>query len=53
MTSVTLRDKLAQLPEDEQSQITHEIVRAVQEFFPANQMKFPTQMLIATGKKQN
>ena len=52
-TSDTLRQKLAQLPEDEQSQITHEIVRAVQEFFPANQMKFPTQMLIATGKKQN
>ena len=50
-TSDTLRQKLTQLSEDEQSQITHEIEQAVQEFFPANQMRFPTQMLIATGKK--
>ena len=50
-TSDTLRQKLKQLPEDEQSQISHEIEQAVQEFFPANQMKFPAQMLIATGKK--
>ena len=52
-TSDTLRTKLTQLSEDEQSQITHEIERAVQEFFPANQMKFPAQMIIATGKKRN
>ena len=51
-TSDTLRQKLAQLSEDEQSQIAHEIEQAVAEFFPSNQMKFPTQMLIATGKKQ-
>ena len=51
-TSDTLRQKLAQLSDDEQSQIAHEIEQAVAEFFPANQMKFPTQMLIATGKKQ-
>ena len=50
-TSDTLRQKLKQLSEDEQSQITGEIEQAVQEFFPANQMKFPAQMLIATGKK--
>lgn len=50
-TSDTLRQKLKQFHENEQSQISHEIGQAVQEFFPANQMKFPAQMLIATGKK--
>lgn len=50
-TSDTLRDKLAKLPADEQSQIADEIEQAVKEFFPSNQMKFPTQMLIATGNK--
>ena len=51
-TSDSLRQKLSQLSEDEQSQIAHEIEQAVDEFFPANQLKFPTQMLIASGKKQ-
>ena len=50
-TSDTLRQKLTQLSKDEQSQITREIEHAVQEFFPANQMRFPAQMIIATGKK--
>jgi hypothetical protein len=52
-TSDTLRQKLTQLSEDEQSLITREIEEAVQEFFPANQMKFPAQMIIVTGKKRN
>jgi SAM-dependent methyltransferase len=52
-TSDTLRQKLTQLSENEQSQITREIEQAVKEFFPANQMKFPAQMLIASGKKPN
>jgi len=52
-TSDTLRQKLRQLSEDEQSEITREIEQAVEEFFPANQMKFPAQMIIATGKKRN
>ncbi len=52
-TSDTLRQKLTQLSEDEQSQITREMEEAVQEFFPANQMKFPAQMIIVTGKKRN
>jgi ubiquinone/menaquinone biosynthesis C-methylase UbiE len=52
-TSDTLRQKLTQLSADEQSQITSEIEQAVQKFFPANQMKFPAQMLIASGKKPN
>ena len=52
-TSDTLRQKLRQLSEDEQSQITREMEEAVREFFPANQMKFPAQMIIVTGKKIN
>ena len=50
--SETLRQKLTQLSEQERSQITREIEQAVQEFFPANQMKFPAQMIIVTGKKR-
>lgn len=50
-TSDTLREKLAKLPADEQAEIADEVEQAVKEFFPANQMKFPTQMLIATGNK--
>ena len=49
--SDTLRDKLAKLSAGEQAQITSEVEQAVQEFFPANQMRFPTQMIIVTGKK--
>ena len=50
-TSDTLRQKLIQLSEEKQSQIAREIERAVAEFFPHNQMKFPAQMIIASGKK--
>lgn len=50
-TSDTLRQKLTQLSADEQSQIAREVESAVQEFFPHNQMKFPAQMIIASGKK--
>ena len=50
-TSDTLRGKLAQLPTDEQAQIATEVKQAVKEFFPGNQMKFPAQMIIVTGKK--
>ena len=50
-TSDTLREKLVKLPPSEQEQIGVEVVQAVQEFFPSNQMKFPGQFLIATGKK--
>jgi ubiquinone/menaquinone biosynthesis C-methylase UbiE len=49
--SDTLRDKLAKLSAAEQAQITGEVEQAVQEFFPANQMRFPAQMIIVTGKK--
>ena len=50
-TSDTLRDKLAQISADEQAQVAAEIEQAVKEFFPANQMKFPGQMIIVTGNK--
>ena len=50
-TSDTLREKLAKLPSAEQAQIADEVQQAVKEFFPNNRMKFPTQMLIATGRK--
>ena|SRR5690349_6022562 len=50
-TSDTLREKLVKLTADEQTQIADEVEQAVAEFFPGNQMKFPTQMLIATGTK--
>lgn len=50
-TSDTLREKLAKLPASEQEQIGAEVQQAVQEFFPADQMKFPGQFVIATGKK--
>ena len=50
-TSDTLREKLAKLSADEQAQIASEIEQAVKEFFPANQMRFPTQMIVVTGKK--
>lgn len=50
-TSDTLREKLAKLPTAEQSQIAAEVEQAVKDYFPDNQMKFPTQMLIASGRK--
>jgi len=50
-TSDTLREKLTTLSADEQAQIAVEIEQAVHDFFPNNEMKFPAQMLIATGKK--
>jgi hypothetical protein len=52
-TSDTLREKLTKLSADEQSEIAVEIEHAVKEFFPANQMKFPAQLIIATGNKSS
>lgn len=50
-TSDTLREKLAQLPAEEQEQIAGEVEQRVKEFFPGNQMNFPTQMILVTGSK--
>jgi ubiquinone/menaquinone biosynthesis C-methylase UbiE len=52
-TSDTLRKKLEQLSEHERTQVAQTIERAVSEFFPENQMKFPAQMIIVTGRKPN
>ncbi|HEX7331133.1 MAG TPA: hypothetical protein VF290_06520, partial [Pyrinomonadaceae bacterium] len=52
-TSDTLREKLAKLSSDEQAQITSEMEQAVKEFFPANRMCFPAQMIVVTGKKED
>ena len=49
--SDTLRDKLATLSADEQARIAVEVEHEVKEFFPADQMKFPAKMIIATGNK--
>ena len=51
ITSDTLREKLARLSESERTQIAAEVQQAVEKFFPSNQMKFPTKMLLATGRK--
>lgn len=50
-TSDTLREKLARLSTDEQTQIAGEVEQAVKEFFPQGEMKFPTRMIVVTGKK--
>lgn len=49
--SETLRSKLAALYEAEKEQIGREVQESVRPFFPNNQMNFPTQMIIVTGKK--
>jgi ubiquinone/menaquinone biosynthesis C-methylase UbiE len=50
-TSDTLREKLAKLPTAEQTQIASEVEQEVKEFFPHDQMNFPTQMILVTGTK--
>ena len=50
-TSDTLREKLARLSTDEQAQIAGEVEQEVREFFPHNQMSFPAQMILVSGKK--
>jgi len=49
--SDTLRGKLAQLSEAEQTEVAREVEQAVQPFFPHNQMKFPAQMIIVKAAK--
>jgi ubiquinone/menaquinone biosynthesis C-methylase UbiE len=50
-TSDTLREKLAKLSNAEQAQIAAEVEQEVKEFFPHDQMNFPTQMILVTGTK--
>jgi ubiquinone/menaquinone biosynthesis C-methylase UbiE len=52
-TSDTLRQKLSRLSDDQLRQIKSEVVEAVEEFFPDNQMRFPGQTIIVSGRKPN
>jgi SAM-dependent methyltransferase len=49
--SETLRSKLTKLSDQERSEIANEVEHAVKQFFPNNEMCFPAQMLIVSGKK--
>lgn len=49
--SDTLRSKLSKLAADEQAEVNREVEQAVNPFFPDNQMKFPAQMILVSGKK--
>lgn len=50
-TSGTLREKLAAMPPEQQSQLALDVREALTEFFPDEQMSFPARMLIVTGYK--
>ena len=50
-TSDTLREKLARLSAEQALRVTEEVREAVREYFPNNQMSFPAQMIVVTGKK--
>lgn len=50
-TSGTLREKLAKLSEETARQVGIEVQEAAREFFPNDQMSFPGQMLVITGRK--
>jgi len=50
-TSGTLREKLATLEPRQANLIAEETQQAVREFFPNDQMSFPAQMIIVSGKK--
>jgi ubiquinone/menaquinone biosynthesis C-methylase UbiE len=47
--SETTRNKVMTLPEDVRSQLAHDVVAAVREYFPNDQMKFPAQMIIVSA----
>jgi ubiquinone/menaquinone biosynthesis C-methylase UbiE len=50
-TSGTLREKLATLSAGQRDPVAREVLDAVREFFPNNQMNFPAQMIIVTAGK--
>jgi ubiquinone/menaquinone biosynthesis C-methylase UbiE len=49
--SETLRSKVATLSEAEQAQVAREVQESVRPYFPDDQMNFPTQLIIVTGRK--
>jgi ubiquinone/menaquinone biosynthesis C-methylase UbiE len=50
-TSGTLREKVAKLSPDKAHQLGIEVQNAAREYFPNNQMNFPAQMLVISGRK--
>jgi ubiquinone/menaquinone biosynthesis C-methylase UbiE len=50
-TSDTLREKLGKLTTEQVVRVEQEVLEAVGAFFPNNQMSFPAQMIMVTGKK--
>ena len=50
-TSDTLRAKLAKLSGEQGLRVKQEVLEAVGQFFPNDQMSFPAKMIIVTGKK--
>lgn len=50
-TSGTLREKLATLSEDQVKRAGLEVQELVREFFPNDQMSFPAQMIVVSGRK--
>jgi ubiquinone/menaquinone biosynthesis C-methylase UbiE len=49
--SESLRTKLKKLTKEQSRQVAREVQDRVREFFPYQQMSFPAQMLVVTGKK--
>ena len=49
--SGTLREKLATLSADKAREVESEVLETAREFFPNNQMRFPAQMLVISGRK--
>jgi len=50
--SESLRSKLATLSNEQKSQIAEEVQHAAAPFFPNNQMNFPSETIVVTGKKE-
>jgi ubiquinone/menaquinone biosynthesis C-methylase UbiE len=50
-TSDTLRVKLARLSAEQLQRVAQEVQQIVREFFPNDQMSFPAQAIVVTGRK--
>ncbi len=50
-TSEVLREKLKSLTEEQSRQVAQEVQDNVRKFFPNNQMRFPAQMIVVSGRK--
>jgi len=50
-TSGTLREKLATLSDADSERAAKEVKEAVREYFPNDQMNFPAQMFVVSGRK--